>query len=180
MIDLLFEINAKKPVTVELGLQTIHEATARAIRRGYPLEVYDKAVDDLHRIGVSVITHVILGLPGETEEMMYETVRYIADKTDGVKLQLLHVLLDTDLADLYRKGEFSTLSLEDYTRVLCGCIELLPKNVVICRITGDGDKRSLIAPLWSADKKTCAEFHKRLYSRPQYRAGDTFRDKNNR
>ena len=180
VIDLLFEINAKKPVTVELGLQTIHEATARAIRRGYPLEVYDKAVDDLHRIGVNVITHVILGLPGETEKMMYETVRYIADKTDGVKLQLLHVLSDTDLADPYRKGEFSTLSLEDYTRILCYCIELLPKNVVICRITGDGDKRSLIAPLWSADKKRVLNFINAYIRDHNIEQGTCYEPKNNR
>lgn len=158
VLDLLAEINSIKPVTVELGLQTIHEATACYIRRGYPLEIYEQAAAQLRRIGVGVITHVILGLPGETEEMMYDTVRFIADKTDGVKLQLLHVLSDTDLAEEYRQGKFSTLSLEEYTPILSNCIELLPKTVVICRITGDGDKRSLLAPLWSADKKRVLNF----------------------
>ena len=153
VLDLLSEINAKKPVTVELGLQTIHESTAEYIRRGYPLSVYDEAVKALRSRGIGVITHVILGLPHETEDMMYETVSYVGQRTDGIKLQLLHVIEGTDLADEYRSGKFETLSLEAYTRILCRCIELLPEHVVICRLTGDGDKRSLIAPLWSADKK---------------------------
>ena len=153
VLELLSEINAIKPVTVELGLQTIHKSTARYIRRGYPLSVYDKAVSDLHGIGVEVVTHVILGLPYESKDMMYETVRYVGRVTDGIKLQLLHVIAGTDLADEYRRGAFETLTLEDYSRILCRCIELLPENVVIHRLTGDGAKCSLIAPLWSADKK---------------------------
>jgi len=153
VLALLAELNAKKPVTVELGLQTIHESTAQYIRRGYQLSVYDKAVSDLHKIGIEVVTHIILGLPFESEQMMYDTVRYVGKVTDGVKLQLLHVIEGTDLAEEYRKGVFETLSLEDYARILCRCIELLPENVVIHRLTGDGAKRSLIAPMWSADKK---------------------------
>ena len=153
VIELLREINRKKPVTVELGLQTIHESTAAYIRRGYPLSVYDVAVKALHEAGIEVVTHVILGLPGETEEMMLETVKYVGRVTDGVKLQLLHVLEGTDLAADYLNGLFRTLTLEEYARILCRCIRILPDNVVIYRLTGDGDKKSLIAPQWSADKK---------------------------
>ena len=141
------------PVTVELGLQTIHESTAAYIRRGYPLSVYDEAVKALHQAGIEVVTHVILGLPGETEEMMLETVKYVGRVTDGIKLQLLHVLEGTDLAADYLNGLFRTLTLEEYARILCRCIRILPDNVVIYRLTGDGDKKSLIAPQWSADKK---------------------------
>ena len=153
VIDLLDEINRIKPVTVELGLQTIHPSTAAYIRRGYDLPVYDEAVNKLHAIGVEVVTHLILGLPGESVDKMLDSVRYVGEVTDGVKLQLLHVLKDTDLADRYKAGEFETLSLAQYTDILCCALEALPKNVVIHRLTGDGDKRSLIAPLWSADKK---------------------------
>ena len=162
VIALLAELNQKKPVTVELGLQTIHESTARYIRRGYPLTVYEDAVKALHAAGLEVVTHVILGLPGETEEMICETVSYVGRLTDGVKLQLLHVIEGTDLAAEYRRGAFETLSLEEYARLLCRCIELLPKNVVIYRLTGDGDKRSLIAPMWSADKKKVLNFINRM------------------
>lgn len=153
VIALLDEINRIKPVTVELGLQTIHPSTAAYIRRGYDLPVYDEAVGRLHAIGVEVVTHLILGLPGESVDKMLDSVRYVGSVTDGVKLQLLHVLKDTDLADRYKAGEFETLSLAQYTDILCCALEALPKNVVIHRLTGDGDKRSLIAPLWSADKK---------------------------
>ena len=153
VIALLDEINRIKPVTVELGLQTIHPSTAAYIRRGYDLPVYDEAVGRLHAIGVEVVTHLILGLPGESVDKMLDSVRYVGEVTDGVKLQLLHVLKDTDLADRYKAGEFETLSLAQYTDILCRALEVLPKSVVIHRLTGDGDKRSLIAPLWSADKK---------------------------
>ena len=153
VLDLLDELNRIKPVTVELGLQTIHPATAAYIRRGYELSVYDEAVKSLHDINAEVVTHIILGLPGETQEMMLESVRYAGRVSDGVKLQLLHVLRDTDLADDYAAGRFEVLSLEEYADILCRAIEVLPPHVVIHRLTGDGDKRSLIAPLWSADKK---------------------------
>ena len=153
VIDLLSELNRIKPVTVELGLQTIHPATAAYIRRGYDLSVYDEAVKKLHAADIEVVTHIILGLPGETPEMMLETVRYAGRVSDGVKLQLLHVLRDTDLADDYAAGKFEVLTLEEYVDILCRAIEALPPHVVIHRLTGDGDKRSLIAPLWSADKK---------------------------
>ena len=164
VIELLREINRKKPVTVELGLQTIHESTAAYIRRGYPLSVYDEAVKALHAAGIEVVTHVILGLPGETEEMMLETVKYVGRVTDGVKLQLLHVIEGTDLAADYHSGLFRTLTLEEYARILCRCIRILPENVVIYRLTGDGDKKSLIAPQWSADKKRVLNYINKTFA----------------
>lgn len=153
VLELLGRLNKIKPVWVELGLQTIHKQTADYIRRGYELNVYDTAVENLHQIGINVITHIILGLPNESREMMLETVKYAGKRTDGVKLQLLHILKDTDLLDDYNAGKFKALSLEEYIDILCDYIEFLPQNVVIHRITGDGDKKLLVAPLWSADKK---------------------------
>ena len=172
VIELLREINRKKPVTVELGLQTIHEATAVYIRRGYPLSAYDEAVKALHDAGIEVVTHVILGLPGETEEMMLETVKYVGQVTDGVKLQLLHVLEGTDLAADYLSGLFRTLTLEEYARILCRCIRILPDNVVIYRLTGDGDKKSLIAPQWSADKKRVLNYINKSLADNQIQQGE--------
>lgn len=154
VLKLISDLNDVKPVWVELGLQTILDSTAKYIRRGYPLSVYDKAVENLHKIGIEVITHVILGLPNESKEDMLSTVRYVGKVTDGIKLQLLHVLKGTDLYTEYVNGKFDVLSMEGYIDILCDCIENLPKDVVIHRLTGDGDKRLLVAPLWSADKKT--------------------------
>ncbi len=153
VLGLLEKLNKIKPVWVELGLQTIHEKSADYIRRMYPLTVYDSAVENLHKIGVNVITHLILGLPNESKEMMLDSVKYVGNKTDGIKLQLLHILKNTDLCDDYENGKFDVLSMEDYIDILCDCIELLPENVVIHRLTGDGDKKLLVAPMWSADKK---------------------------
>ena len=153
VLELLGQLNKIKPVWVELGLQTIHKETARYIRRGYELPVYDKAVNDLKALGITVITHVILGLPYETEEMMLDTVRYVGQKTDGIKLQLLHVLKGTDLAREYEEGKFRTLELDEYCHLAGKCLQVLPPRVVIHRLTGDGAKKDLIAPLWSADKK---------------------------
>lgn len=153
ILALLFDINKIKPVTVELGLQTIHEETAEYIRRGYTLDIYEKAVKDLRKYGIEVVTHVIIGLPYETEEMILETVKYVGERTDGIKLQLLHIIKGTDLEIDYNKNKFEVLSLEKYTDLICKSIELLPKNVIVHRITGDGAKSSLIAPLWSVDKK---------------------------
>lgn len=153
VLELLDEMNKIKPVFIELGLQTIHENTAQYIRRGYPLEVYDKAVDDLHKIGINVVTHLIIGLPGENEQDILQSVEYVCKKTDGIKLQLLHILEGTDLADEYRKCKVDVLSLEKYTSIIKHCVEIIPDNVVIHRLTGDGAKKDLIAPLWSADKK---------------------------
>ncbi len=153
VLSLLAELNRRKPVWVELGLQTIHPQTAAYIRRGYALSVYDEAVRRLRGVGVQVITHVILGLPRESREDMLASVRYAGERSDGVKLQLLHVLRGTDLLRDYEQGLFRTLSPEEYVSLLCDCIEALPPGVVIHRLTGDGDKKLLAAPLWSADKK---------------------------
>ncbi len=153
VLALLEEINTVKPVFIELGLQTIHKKSAQYIRRGYSLEVYDEAVERLHSIGINVVTHLILGLPNESKEDMLQSVEYVCRVTDGIKLQLLHVLRDTDLAMDYAMGKFDTLSLEAYTDIIKSCVEIIPPNVVIHRLTGDGAKKDLIAPLWSADKK---------------------------
>lgn len=153
-VALLKRLNAIKPVSVELGLQTVHECTARYIRRGYETAVYFDAVKRLRNNGIDVVTHIILGLPGETEEMMVQTTRAAIDAgTNGVKFHLLHVLKNTDLEKDYTEGKFRCLSLEEYASVLKKCIGLLPEHVVVHRITGDGAKKDLIAPMWSADKK---------------------------
>lgn len=154
VLALLDELNKIKPIFVELGLQTINEDTARYIRRGYTLEVYDKAVADLHKIGINVVTHIILGLPSESKNDMLKSVEYACKVTDGIKLQLLHILKGTDLAKDYEQGKFEALTLEQYTEIIKECIQIIPENVVIHRLTGDGAKKDLIAPLWSADKKT--------------------------
>lgn len=154
VVQLLKEINTVKPVSVELGLQTIHQETARYIRRGYEADVYYDAVKRLKAAGIEVVTHIILGLPGETEAMMLKTTEAaIQAGTDGVKFHLLHVLKGTDLAKDYESGKFTCLSLEEYGALLKKCLSLVPEEVVIHRITGDGAKKDLIAPLWSGDKK---------------------------
>lgn len=153
-VELLSELNKIKPVWVELGLQTIHEKTAEYIRRGYGLEVYDNAVRKLKAAGIETVTHMIIGLPGETKADIVETARYIGNSgSDGIKLQLLHVLKNTDLAGEYAAGKFTLPTMEEYIDILESCIKVLPKNVVIHRLTGDGAKAELIAPMWSADKK---------------------------
>ena len=153
-LALLGELNRKKPVWVELGLQTIHPETAAYIRRGFDLACFQRAVDALTALGIHVIVHVILGLPGETEQQMLETVRYVARcGAGGVKLQLLHVLEGTDLAADYRAGKFEVMTLEQYAQLIKKCVALLPEEMVLHRMTGDGPKKLLIAPLWSGDKK---------------------------
>ena len=154
ILALLSELRKKKPIWVELGLQTIHTSTAQYIRRGYLLSVFDNAVRQLKALDIHVVAHMILGLPGETPEMMVQTARYIGQSgADGVKLHLLHVLAGTDLAADYAAGNFETMTLDAYLSVLEDCLRVLPRELVIHRMTGDGAKRSLIAPLWSADKK---------------------------
>lgn len=153
VIALLERINKIKPVFVELGLQTIHKKAAEYIRRGYDLSVYDKAVEDLHNAGINVVTHLIIGLPGESKEDILASVEYVCRYTDGIKLQLLHILEGTDLAEEYKNGKVKALSLEEYTDIIKACVEIIPQRVVIHRLTGDGAKKDLIAPLWSADKK---------------------------
>ena len=154
VLNLLRRVNEIKPVWVELGLQTIHEKTAEYIRRGYPLGTYDEAVRNLKARSIETIVHVILGLPGESRKEMLETVKYVGESgVEGIKLQLLHVLENTDLADDYRAGKFECLTLDEYASLIRDALDILPANIVIHRMTGDGDKKILIAPKWSEDKK---------------------------
>lgn len=154
ILTLLTELNAIKPVWVELGLQTIHERTANWMRRGYPLSVFEQAVHSLHAIGVQIITHVILFLPGESEADMLATIHYLnALPIDGIKLQLLHVLKHTDLADFYRQEPFYIPDMNSYFHLLGKCIASLRPDIVIHRLTGDGPKSLLIAPLWTGNKR---------------------------
>jgi len=155
VLDLLARLRARKPVFVELGLQTIHPESARWMRRGYDLPVYDRAVRELKERHIEVVTHMIAGLPGENRQMIAETARYIgASGADGIKIHLLHVLRGTDLAAEYEAGKVPVLTMEEYLEILADCLRVLPRHVVIHRLTGDGDKRTLLAPMWSADKKT--------------------------
>lgn len=154
IIELLAELNSIKPVWIELGLQTIHERTAKYIRRGYTLDVFEEAVRNLNRIGIRPIVHMIIGLPGENESMILETAKYLSHcNISGVKLQLLHVLKNTDLAQEYFNGSVDILSLTQYSEILGKIIKLLPPDCVMHRLTGDGPKNLLIAPLWSSNKK---------------------------
>ena len=164
IVALLEEVNAVKPVSVELGLQTVREESIRYIRRGYENRVYFDAVNRLKAAGLEVVTHIIIGLPGETGEDALNTTRAaVAAGTDGVKFHLLHVLRGTDLAEDYAAGKFRCLELEEYADILVRCLRLLPEQTVVHRITGDGAKKDLIAPLWSADKKRVLNYlHKRL------------------
>lgn len=154
----------EKWIWVELGLQTIHEPTAKWIRRGYPLSCYEQAFHQLQSIGIPVITHVILGLPGETPEHCYQTIQYLNQIPPfGIKLQLLHVLKNTDLADYYRSGGFAVLSLEEYLTILIHCLELMSPDIVVHRVTGDGPKELLLAPLWSCNKRNVLNtLHQRM------------------
>ena len=163
-VALLQKINNIKPVSVELGLQTVHEPSIAYIRRGYVNQIYFDAVQRLKAAGLEVVTHIILGLPGETAEMAAETTRQaIAAGTDGVKFHLLHVLRGTDLEKDYAAGTFQCLTLEEYAHWLRLCLREVPPSVVVHRITGDGAKRDLVAPLWSADKKAVLNYlHRHL------------------
>ena len=154
VLELLEELNRRKPVWVELGLQTIHPKTAAYIRRGYDLAVYEDAVAQLKTRGITVVVHQILGLPGETADIMAETAQYIGQSgADGVKFHLLHVLRGTDLAADWEAGSFQTMELDEYIAVLEECVRQIPRDMVIHRLTGDGAKKDLLAPLWSGDKK---------------------------
>ena len=154
VVELLKLLHREKYVSVELGLQTVHKASADYIRRGYDTEVYFDAVRRLKEADIEVVTHIILGLPGETPEMAAETTRQaVAAGTDGVKFHLLHVLRGTDLEKDYLAGKFRCLELEEYAHWLKTCLQEVPPHVVVHRITGDGAKKDLVAPLWSGDKK---------------------------
>ena len=156
VVSLLAELNRMKPVSVELGLQTCHEETAHYIRRGYENEVYTHGVKRLKEAGIEVVTHIILGLPGEDTQRAVQTTRFAVDAgTDGVKFHLLHVLKGTDLAADYEQGKFQCLTLEEYGAVLKACIQVLPETVVVHRITGDGAKKDLIAPRGPGIKRKC-------------------------
>lgn len=164
VLDLLDRLNQIKPVWVELGLQTIHEDTARYIRRGYALDCFEKAVKDLRARSLEVIVHTILGLPGEDRERTLQTIRYLnGQPIQGIKLQLLHVLKGTDLALDYERGLFETLTMESYLTLLIACLERLSPDIVVHRLTGDGPKDLLIAPVWSSAKRTVLnELHRRM------------------
>lgn len=154
VVDLLQEIDRIKPVFVELGLQTIHEKTAAYIRRGYTLDVYDSAVSRLQRAGLNTVVHLILGLPGESRQDMLQSVDHVVQSgVQGVKFQLLHVLRGTDLEKEYLAGRVPVMTMEEYLLVLYDALRRLPPGMVVHRVTGDGPKKDLLAPLWSADKK---------------------------
>lgn len=154
ILSLLEELNRIKPVWIELGLQTIHPATSAFIRSGFSLSDFDRAVTDLQKIGIKIIVHLILGLPAETKEMMLASVSYVSHlPVFGIKLQLLHILKGTDLADYYRIHPFPIFMLDEYCNMIADCLEILPERIVIHRITGDGPKNLLLEPLWSRDKK---------------------------
>lgn len=154
MLDLLEKLNKIKPVWIELGLQTSNEKSAEHIRRCYTNSVYENAVNDLKSRGITVVTHIIIGLPNETKDDILNTVDFaVKCGTDGIKLQLLHILQDTDLYEDYKNGKAEVLTLENYIDILFSCIEKIPQNIVIHRITGDAPKQYLVEPKWSADKK---------------------------
>lgn len=177
VLELLSELNGIKPVWVELGLQTIHERTARYIRRGYPLSCFEKAVRELHSRNLEIIVHTILGLPGETKEDVLDTISYLnTQPIQGIKMQLLHVLKNTDLADDYLAGKFQVLSQDDYLDLVISCLEHLSPDTVIHRVTGDGPKDLLIAPLWSSAKRTVLnELHHRMKQRESWQ-GKCFKE----
>lgn len=154
ILDLLQELSQRKPVWIELGLQTIHNSIHKTLNTHTTIEQFDESVSKLQARGIPVITHVILGLPGETKSMMLETISHVAAlPVSGIKLQLLHVLKGTALAESYEINPFSLFELEEYCDFIVDCIELLPPEMVVHRITGDGPRKLLIAPLWSTDKK---------------------------
>lgn len=167
VLELLEKLNCIKPVWIELGLQTIHPKSASFIRRGYELPCFENAVAELKKRNITVIVHTILGLPTETAADMLETISYLsAVPIDGIKLQLLHILKETDLADYFMKTNFSVFTLEEYVDLLISCIELLPPHIVIHRLTGDGPKDLLIAPMWSKNKRMVLNtIHKEFKSR---------------
>ena len=154
VLDLLSELNQKTKLWVELGLQTADEDSAKFIRRGYSLRAFEKAVHDLAERNIPVIVHVILGLPGENRETILKTIDCINHlPVQGIKLQLLHVLSDSDLADIYEAGNYTPLTKEEYISLAGDCIAHLREDIVIHRLTGDGDKNTLLAPLWSLRKR---------------------------
>ncbi len=156
LLKALKEMYSEKFIWVELGLQTMHEKTAQYIRRHYRLDVYEKAVSSLSSIGIPYITHIIIGLPGESKEDMLATVRYVCNrenKPQGIKLQLLHILKNTDLEQEYQKGNVKLLTKDKYLDIVISMLEIIDSDIVIHRVTGDGPKKILVEPKWSANKK---------------------------
>lgn len=152
VLELLSDLNKTKPVWVELGLQTTSEKSAKFIRRGYPLSVFDDAVYKLNSLGIATIVHIIVGLPYETVDDILNSIRYVSQMPiQGIKLQLLHVLKGTDLEKYL--GDFHILTMEEYVDLVISCLEILPEHIVVHRITGDGPKDLLLAPLWSTRKR---------------------------
>ena len=165
VLDLLNRLNQIKPVWVELGLQTIHEKTDRYINRGYTLDVFDQAVENLNKLNIDIIVHLILGLPNETNDMILESVKYVCSKPiSGIKLQLLHVLKNTPLEKEYFLNQFHIYSLEEYASLLGECICNIPSDIVIHRLTGDGPKSLLIEPQWSGNKKLVLNYINKYFN----------------
>lgn len=174
-LALLAELNKIKPVWVELGLQTIHPKTAEYIRRGYDLSVFDEAVKKLKAEGIYVVVHMIIGLPGETPEMISKTAAYIGKSgADGIKLQLLHVLKGTDLAADFEHGLFKTLEMEEYIKIVENCIRRLPPQMTVHRLTGDGNPEFLIAPLWSTQKRRILNSMTKAFIRDKLVQGELY------
>ncbi len=177
ILSLLEKLNKIKPVWIELGLQTIHERSAAFMRRGYPLSVFEQAVQNLNAIGVEVIVHIILFLPNETEEMMLQTISYLnRQNIQGIKLQLLHVLKDTDLAAYYEKHQFHLPTLEEYVVLLSKCISILRPDIVIHRLTGDGPKDILIEPKWTGNKRLVLNTIQKYLKTRDIRQGKEYSD----
>lgn len=177
VLELLCRLNHVKPVWIELGLQTIHPKTTILIRSGFDLLCFEDAIQKLAARGIQVIAHLILGLPGETREMMLESVEYLGRQTavSGIKLSMLHVLKNTDLAEMFERKEFTLMSKEEYLKIICECIKRLPNRMVIHRLTGDGPKNLLIAPLWTSDKRGMINDIRRVFSRENVVQGELFR-----
>lgn len=153
VLDLLEEINKKVYVWIELGFQTVSDETSKLINRGYTLDVFEKALEDLRKRNIDVVVHTIFGLPKENKEDMLNTIRYLADKDiQGIKFHLLHLMKDTPMVKLYEKGMIEFLSKEDYIDLICQSICMLPQNVVVHRLTGDSPRELLIGPMWSLKK----------------------------
>ncbi|WP_287282104.1 TIGR01212 family radical SAM protein [Treponema sp.] len=168
VVGMLKKLSVIKPVWVELGLQTVHEETARRINRGYTLEVFEKAYRVLRNAGITVIVHVILGLPGESEDMMLDTVRYLSQLNpvlEGIKIQLLHVLKNTALEKEFRIKPFKIFTMEEYCHLVIKCLKILPPETVIHRMTGDGSKKLLVEPQWSGDKKKVINYLNNLIAK---------------
>lgn len=172
VLDLLAEINKKTFLWVELGLQSIHEKTEKFIRRGYPLAAYDKAIGDLKRNNIKTVTHLIIGFPNESKDQILQSVKHVAKtNTWGIKLHSLYIQRDTDLYNYYRKNPFTIMPMDEYISIIVESLELLPKSMVVHRITGDGKRDLLVEPKWSLNKlKVLTSIDKELKKRDTFQA----------